>query len=282
MNILLTGASGVLGSELLRITNAAGISTFTLDRNSFLSASASVKSTMLSGYDVLIHAAANTDLEECERNPTKCFYDNTYLTEELFRYSRCNNVKFVYISSTGVYGRHKSIPYHEFDVVVPTTTHHRSKYLSEINVLRDPNSLVIRTGWLFGGAPNQRKNFVANRIDEIKSSKNVVYSNATQYGSPTYARDCAERIINLLDDKCCGVYNVVNTGNVSRMQYVDAIARILKSNVQVLPVDARSFARLADVSENEAALSLKMNFENRPPMRNWRDALEEYIKTLNC
>lgn len=271
----------MLGSELLSIMTTTGISAIPLDRNAFLAGSARDRSIMLSGFDVIIHAAANTDLEECERNQTMCFYDNTFLTEKLFQHSRCKNVKFIYISSTGVYGRHKDSPYHEFDEVVPTTAHHRSKSLAEKIVLHSPNSLVIRTGWLFGGGFNQRKNFVANRIKEIKSSRDVIYSNAIQYGSPTYARDCAERIIALLVDGCCGVYNVVNNGNVSRLEYVSMIARLFGSDVQVLSVGAESFSRLADVSENEAAITLKMNFENRPKMRNWDDALGEYMASLN-
>lgn len=281
MRSLVTGASGLLGTEILIALAEIGCSGAALDRAAFLEAAPSDRSEMLSEYDIIIHAAANTNVEQCETEPEECYFDNCYLTEQLYHHARKNNLRFVFISSTGVYGRHKVSPYHEYDLVIPTTIHHNSKYFSERLVMTSEETLVVRTGWLFGGSFENKKNFVANRIKEMQTARGSIYANKTQFGSPTYARDCARRIIELISDRCAGIYNVVNDGRVSRFEYVKKIVELSGAPVEVLPIDASGFERLADVSENEAALSYRMRFEGRQQLRPWQDALCEYMRDSN-
>jgi dTDP-4-dehydrorhamnose reductase len=277
MRALVTGASGLLGTEIRIALEEIGFSVVALVRAEFLKETPSGRSDMLSGFDVITHAAANTNVEQCEVDPEKCYFDNCFLTEQLYHHARRNNLRFVFISSTGVYGRHKATPYHEYDTVFPTTIHHRSKYLAERLVMTSEDTLVVRTGWLFGGSFENKKNFVANRIKEIQTASGSIFANTSQFGSPTYARDCARRVVELISDQSAGVYNVVNDGSVSRFEYVKKIVELSGSRVEVLPLDASGFKRLADVSENEAALSYRMRFEGRKAMRSWHDALSDYM-----
>ncbi len=278
MKVLVTGASGLLGSEILTALTENGLAGNALDRSAFLESTSADRSSILKGFDVVIHAAANTNVEQCEIEPERCYYDNCFLTEQLYYHARRNGAKFVFISSTGVYGRTKVTPYHEYDPVSPTTVHHRSKHISELTVLTSPDTLVIRTGWLFGGAFENRKNFVKNRLSDIRGAKGPIYANASQTGSPTYVKDCARTLLELIADDCVGVYNVVNDGNVSRFDYVKQIAQFSGSICEVFPVAASEFKRRADVSENEAAISYRMRFEGRPQLRAWQEALAEYMR----
>lgn len=278
MRVLVTGGAGMLGSELLRRLAEMGHEGTALDRAAFLAAGKNEKSSMLDGYEIIIHAAANTNVEQCEIEPDVCYFDNTFLTEQLFWHAHRKKNKFVFISSTGIYGRGKSEPYHEYDCPQPTTVHHRSKLLSEEIVLGSPNTLIIRTGWLFGGQLNNKKNFIVNRINEIRSSSEFISANFAQVGSPTYVTDCAHRILELTLDDCDGIYNVVNEGAVSRFEYVKKIAELSGSPIEVRPIDSSAFNRRADVSENEAAISYRMRYEGRLPLRPWQDALKEYMR----
>lgn len=281
MNVLLTGASGLLGSEIFLTLEVLGITAIKLNRSAFLASGKEARQMMLSGFDIIIHAAANTNVEQCELEPDTCYFDNCFLTEQLFYYSRLNNIKFVFISSTGVYGRHKITPYNEYDVVTPTTIHHRSKYFSELDVLRCPKSLIIRTGWLFGGNPDNKKNFVANRIKEFKQSNGVVYANTSQLGTPTYVKDCAITLVDLALADEVGIYNVVNDGNGTRYDYIYKIAEYSSISIDIQPSNATNFKRFADVSENEAAYSLRLKYSGRKKLRSWQDALKEYLQILN-
>lgn len=278
MRVLVTGAAGLLGSEMLRAVAEKGFMGSALDRFAFLGSTASKRAAMLSGFDVVVHAAANTNVEQCEMEPERCYYDNCFLTEQLFQHARGNGVRFVFISSTGVYGRHKTEPYHEYDMVSPTTQHHHSKYVSEQAVLTCATTLVARVGWLFGGSFENKKNFVVNRLNEVRAMKGAISANNTQIGTPTYARDCASALLRLIEDGCSGVYNIVNDGRASRFDYVRRIVELSGAPFEVLPSDASIFKRKADVSENEAAISYRMKFEGRQRMRPWQDALAEYMQ----
>ncbi|MFE1573589.1 SDR family oxidoreductase [Comamonas odontotermitis] len=278
MKVLVTGGTGMLGSELLRGLAEMGHEGTALDRKVFLAAGRKEQSSMLSEHEIIIHAAANTNVEQCEVDPEICYFDNTFLTEKLFWHAHRGQKKFVFISSTGIYGRGKSEPHHEYDSVQPTTVHHRSKLLSEEVVLSCPNTLVIRTGWLFGGQLSNKKNFIANRINEIRASTGFISANFVQIGSPTYVVDCARRLLELTLDDCEGIYNVVNEGVASRFDYVKKIAELSGSPIEVRPIESSAFNRRADVSENEAALSYRMRYEGRLPLRPWQDALSEYMR----
>lgn len=277
MRVLVTGASGMLGSELLCALPDWGYVGTSLNRADFLGAKATVRSSMLDGFDIVIHAAANTNVEHCERVPEESYLDNCFLTEELFRHARRSEAKFVFVSSTGVYGRGKSSPYHEYDTASPTTVHHRSKLLAEQTVLNCSETLVVRTGWLFGGNLDNPKNFVANRLKEIRATSGSITANSGQVGSPTYVRDCARTLLGLIADDCAGIYNVVNDGSATRFDYVKRIVELSGVPVEVRPIEASGFKRYADVSENEAAVSYRMRFEGRPPLRKWQDALADYM-----
>lgn len=267
----------MLGSEVLCSLNNRGDAGTAFDRVTFLRAESTERSSMLDGFDVVIHAAANTNVEQCELMSEASYRDNCFLTEQLFRYARRHGVKFVFISSTGVYGRGKSSPYHEYDAVSPTTVYHRSKLMAEQTVLTCADTLVVRAGWLFGGRIDNPKNFVANRLKEIRAVNGSITANSGQIGSPTYVRDCARMLLELISDDCMGIYNVVNEGSASRYEYVKQIVELSGAPIDVQPIDACAFKRHADVSENEAAVSYRMRFEERPPLRPWQDALADYM-----
>lgn len=280
MKIYLTGSTGLLGQAILEFCELNGILCDQLDRRHIRAKNLPRLCELIESYDVIIHAAANTNVEECEVNPFDCYRDNTLLTEILFSASNKCGLKMVFISSTGVYGNYQDIPYHEYNCVKPTTTHHHSKVLSENIVLRAPSSLVVRTGWIFGGAVENRKNFVARRVEEAKASDGFIYSNADQFGSPTYARDLAEHILKLVCSEQVGVFNCVNEGHASRFEFVSEIIANLGIAVNVLPVDSASFNRCAKVSNNEMAINLKMQQCGFNDMPVWKDSLKLYMNRI--
>ena len=277
MRILLTGASGMLGSAITSVGHKKGFVCDPLLRDRIDNRRFSELVDVLSQYDAIIHAAANTNVEACEETPSVCYRDNTFMTETLARAAHDAGIRFIFISSTGVYGQHSDKPYHEYDQTIPTTHYHRSKLLGEVAASRSTKSLIVRTGWLFGGAPANPKNFVARRMEEAARCKTEMFSNETQMGCPTYADDVAGRIFDLICAGCCGVYNCVNSGVASRYDYVSEIIRLSGFDISLKPAPAATFPRKASVSNNEMAVNLKQELDGMAAMRTWRDALKEYI-----
>lgn len=280
MNIGITGTAGILGSELLFQTKTLGYKSIALNRT-YLSTNMGLSSALnyIRNLDcqVIVHCAANTDLEHCEMYPEECYKSNLIFSELLANVCRILNIQLVFISSTGVYGEHKKTPYSEYDSLLPTTTHHKSKLLAEQSIIaQNTNSLVIRTGWLFGGDFNLSKNFVANRIKEAINSNGVINSDITQQGNPTYVKDLANKIIELIDTRWSGIFNCVNHGHTSRYSYVSEIISLCQLDVVVEPTST-GFPRMAKVSKNEAAINYKLSCIGGKAMRPWQESLAEYI-----
>jgi dTDP-4-dehydrorhamnose reductase len=286
MIIGITGTNGLLGSTFVKECEKMKLNVVSIQRKDYKhSASAKEIAHFLqsSAIKTLIHCAANTDLEHCERNPTECYLDNVFLTEILASACFKLGIKFVYISSTGVYGDWKKEPFNEYDITLPTTVHHNSKKLAEEQLAHiSCGHLIIRTGWLFGGTPEMNKNFVMNRIMEARNSDGIIYSDVSQSGNPTNCKDLVNAVFALLKSDCVGVFNLVNSSFATRFDYVQAIIEFANLDVVVKPTDKSAFYRVAKVSENEMAVNLKFNKLGIGIMPDWKSSLSEYVSGLLC
>ena len=284
MRVAITGGTGILGGSIISFCESKGISFISFTRNEFgFPGLKDVINDKLLKFnaDILIHCAASTNLELCETKYTDCYKVNYHLTEILVTICNKLNIKFIFISSTGIYGTEKVEPYTEFDNVSPTTVHHRSKWLAEKSVrIKTLDYLIIRTGWLFGGDWDKNKNFVANRIREANSSNGTINSDISQFGSPTYVFDLANCIFVMIDNNLKGTFNCVNTGGVSRYVYTKTILKISGIRVKVNPVKSSFFNRVAKVPNNEMAVNWKLNNIDLDCMPCWQSSLKVYIGKL--
>ena len=283
MRILLTGANGLLGGAIQVAACEQGWTCDAFARPPLASGSVTPDSLAKSmqGYDLLIHTAANTNVEQCEIFPDDCYRDNFSLTELLAHAASIAKVKFIFISSTGIYGDGQDSAYAEYDITQPATHHHRSKKMAEQSVLRqDARNLVVRTGWLFGGDAANPKNFVARRIDEARTAlrgKGYIESNAEQCGVPCFNQDVAVRILQLAQAGWSGIFNCVNNGSASRYEYVKAVIELAGVPIEVRASSAAVFNRKAKVANNEMAKNWKMESLGFGPMPEWRSSLAIYI-----
>jgi len=281
MKILVTGANGMLGSNLLKLLpyETVGFSSKELDITDFR--------TVISVVDcekpnIVIHTAAYTNVDDCEINPDKAYKINTIGTQNLVNYCMNKDILFIYISSTGIYGTKKqNEPYNEFDEVNPTTIHHKSKYEAEKIVQNHLfKYLILRTGWLFGGDIKHSKNFVYKRY--LEASKNSeIYSDNSQIGNPTYIKDLVKQIEILIENKEYGIFNCVNTAhNISRYDYVKKIVEFFNIDCQVKQASIHMFQRRAPVSKNESATNFKLDLLEMNQMIDWDISLKNYIEKL--
>ena len=278
--ILVTGVKGMLGSCILKEFGEANIVGF--GRELDITDSSNVcKVLNKENPDIIIHTAAYTNVEEGEAEVDMSYKVNSIGTQNLVNYCVDKNVMFVYVSSTGIYGTAKEDRYTEFDQVYPTTIHHKSKYEGEKIVQNHCNKyLILRTGWLYGGEKDFPKNFVYKRFLEAQN-KDVVYSDNSQIGNPTYVVDLVKQIKVLLKSEQFGVFNCINEAkDVSRFDYVKKIIELFNVNAKVEIAPEGMFRRVAKVSKNESAINYKLDLLGLNVMRNWEKSLEEYIKIL--
>lgn len=279
MRVLVSGGSGLLGRGILRHCEERGYSCDQLDRSKVdWTGDPSGNRTLLLDYDFFIHCAANTNVEDCEVNALQCYKDNALLTKKMVMAAKGLKIKFVYVSSTGVYGKdvlHR--PYTGDDIPNPTTVHHKSKYRGEQYVAGLSDHLIVRVGWLFG-AERGKQDFITKIKSSALNTKGPIKANFEQVGVPTYVPDAVCRLFDFLEADERGVFNLVSSGRASRYEYVKAIVEAHSIDAEVVPCVAAEFKRLAPVSNNESAVCRRQIGAGYLPMRHWREALTHHIK----
>lgn len=279
MKILVTGSNGLLGSDLcwyLASTARYNIIPSTrkdMDITKFDRVWSVIKHHEP---DIVIHTAAETNVDLCEEKPDYAFLVNTISTQFITVACRRLNIPIVFISTCGLFSGEKDTPYTEYDLPNPITIYGKSKYEAE-KIIRAiwGSHFIVRPGWLFGGGINHRKNFVAKRWLELQNNSQTL-SAMDKFGSPTYTIDLSKKIIEIIEKGIFGTYHVVNTGRSSRYEWVSKIIEFLRLNVQVKPVDSSYFPRSAPVPRSEALENYNLKLMGLD-MRGWEEALQDYI-----
>jgi dTDP-4-dehydrorhamnose reductase len=279
MKVLVTGSDGMLGQDICAIFNERG---FTVDEQTIFTMDITdydqVMRTIGAVHpDAVIHTAAHTNVDECQEKPDLAFATNAVGTANIAQACQAIDAILAYVSSCGIFDGAKAAPYHEFDRPAPLTRYANSKYQGELAV-RDfcRKYYIVRPGWLFGGASGQPKNFVAARQREAMK-KDVIVSAGDKFGSPTYTRDFARKLAELLPSRRYGVYHLANAGVASRYDYVAGIIRALGLPNPVEPVSSDHFQRSAPVPDWEALDQMMLRLHGFEMLRPWQDALAEYV-----
>ncbi len=263
--ILITGADGMVGSYI-----NFGIKT---DKNTLDISDEKAVKNFFDKYrpEVVLHLAAETDVDLCERDPSRGYKINTFGTYNIATAARNFNAKMVYISTTAVFDGKKNELYSEEDAPNPQNIYGRTKYLGEIMV-KDivPEYLIVRAGWMFGGGPQKDKKFVAKIIKQLNLPEIKVVNDKT--GSLTFGKDLIKGIQILLKENRTGIYHLANKGLGSRYDIACEIARLLKPSVKIIPVSSDYFN--LDAPRGAETLGSKIDI-----MRPWQEALKEDLQT---
>jgi len=220
MQILITGANGQLGHELVRATIAAGhevvaTSHETLDITDKLAVEASIRNTQP---DVVIHAAAWTAVDACESDPDKAMLVNGTATKYIADAAHAVGAHVVYISTDYVFDGSKTSAYDEEDAPNPQSVYGASKLAGERAL--GPNDAIVRIAWVCGFyGSNMVKTIL--RLAEQPQLKFV----DDQIGNPTFADDAAEMIVRIATEKRSGTWHVTNQGDVSWYEFAREVLR---------------------------------------------------------
>ena len=253
---LILGANGMLGHDLqkvfsdavsqdLDITNEAAIGTFIQELNP----------------DLVINAAAYTDVDGCEDNRETAFDVNGEALQYIAK--TCNNVGavLVHYSTDYIFDGSKEA-YVESDAPDPINAYGESKLLGEKNIMENMGDYrIIRTSWLFGV---HGKNFVETML-RLSGEMDTVRVVNDQFGKPTYAADLARKTTDIVG-LAPGIYHITNDGVCSWYEFAAAIID------NAAPCSSEEFVTKADRPRYSVLVNTKTT-----PMRHWKDALKEYL-----
>ena len=297
MRVLITGAAGMLGSAVFPAFVAAGhdvvatdieprdvlaLPMGVLDVRDSTAVARAVESIRP---DIVLHLAAETDLEKCEASPDHAFRTNTIGTQDVAIACRESGASLVYISTAGVFdGEKKDGPYTEFDEARPINIYGRSKYEGEVLVQRlVPRSFVVRAGWMVGGVDRDHK-FVAKVVDQLRNGSLSIRAVTDKLGTPTYTQDFAQNLLELVATKYYGLYHMACLGEGSRYDVAREIVGFYRrGDVEVVPVSSDTFALQypAPRPRSEMMRNYMLDLRGMNRMRPWRIALRAYLETAN-
>ena len=228
--------------------------------------------------DILIHVAAYTDVDGCERNEEKAFAVNAEGTKCVaLAASRCR-AKVVYLSTDYVFDGNKMEPYAESDLPHPLNVYGRSKLQGEQYVQElVKNGLIIRTQWLYG---RYGKNFVASILQQAREKKALSIVN-DQIGSPTYTADLAKAISVLIQFDAQGIFHVTNSDRCTWYAFGQAILNLsgMMNEVKVIPISSEELGRPAVRPSYSVFNCQKLKEKTGLTLRSWSEALKDYLAT---
>ncbi|QQL50871.1 SDR family oxidoreductase [Mucilaginibacter ginkgonis] len=231
--------------------------------------------------DYLFHIGALTNLEECESNIDDTYLTNTTSVENAVLLANELNIPVLYISTAGIFDGKKDF-YDDWDEPNPLGHYARSKYMGERYVRENAKKYIIcRAGWMMGGGPKKDKKFVNKIIKQLASGKRELHIVNDKDGTPTFTVDFAKNVKLLLENEYWGLYNLVCTGETSRVQVAQEIVNILglQDDVNINEVSSDHFKEIyfAPRPPSERLINKKLELRNMNIMRDWKVALSEYI-----
>ena len=280
MKVLVTGYAGQLGYEVVRLLESRGVECRGVDVADFdLTDAASVTKYIVEYQPtVVVHCAAYTNVDKAESQPEICTAVNGTGTVNIVRAAQRVGAKLVYISTDYVFSGAGDQPFEVDDPYGPRNVYGMSKVQGE-NAVRSlmTRYFILRTSWVFG---KNGKNFVRTmrRLGREKKELRVV---CDQIGSPTYAKDLARVICDLIPTSKYGIYHVRNEGYLSWADFAEMIMKKSGLDCRIIPVPSSEYPTPARRPLNSRLSARSLSRTGIAPMPSVENALDRYLEELS-
>jgi dTDP-4-dehydrorhamnose reductase len=281
VKILLLGHKGMLGSDLLLKLNmeheVVGMDKEEID---IVSAEECAKAIKDTAPNIVINAAAYTNVDGCETAKEECFAVNAEAVKNIAEACRDKNIRIIHFSTDYVFDGTGTQPYKEDDKCNPINTYGASKLAGEryLQSLAD-DYILIRTSWLYGV---KGKNFVQTILDKAKTTNKLQVVD-DQVGSPTYAKDLATAVDLLIEQNAKGIFHITNRGSCSWYQFA---IKILQEagihDIDIKPIKSDQLPRLAKRPAYSVLSMQKFISATGKTMQPWQLALKDYLESVKA
>ncbi|MEC0234381.1 dTDP-4-dehydrorhamnose reductase [Paenibacillus kribbensis] len=283
MKVLVTGASGQLGKDVVKVFQEQGHDVLGYDREQLDITDLQQTVKIVGQYqpDAVIHCAAYTAVDAAESDIDGAYQVNASGTRNMALAAEKVGAKLVYISTDYVFDGTAEQPYHEYDNTNPQSIYGKSKRAGEILAQTlSSRYFIVRTSWVYGLHGN---NFVKTmlKLGQEKPHLQVVND---QKGSPTYTVDLARFLAELVQTEKYGVYHASNSGSCTWYEFTQAIfqdaAELLgaKITAKLDPCSTEQFPRPAARPCNSVMEHIAIRINGLNDLRNWREGLRDFLK----
>ena len=274
MRVVIFGASGLLGQELMRHWHGdelIGLGSKDADIRDAHQVSEAVESIRP---DWIVLSAAYTNVDDCETHAELALAVNRDGPMNVAHTAQRIGAKLLFVSSDYVFDGKKTTPYESDDRRNPQSIYGRSKAEAETHLLEIlPDVCIARTSWLFGRGGK----CFPDTILKLAASRPTLEVVSDQRGDPTYSVDLAKAIIELCRAGAGGIVHVTNAGECSWFEFARAIVKGAGLATEVRPVSTQQMARPAP-RPPYSVLSPKSLQRYGISMATWQDALQRYLQ----
>ena len=283
MRVLVTGAKGQLGSDLLCELSKRNIESVGIDIDDLDITDADATKRVIENInndakiDAIIHCAAYTAVDAAEDNEALVTKINADGTKNIAEVAKTLNIAMMYISTDYVFDGEGERPWEPDDKRAPLNVYGMAKYKGELYVEELLKKyFIVRISWVFGLHGN---NFI-NTMLRLGKERGAVSVVNDQIGSPTYTPDLSRLLVDMIVSDKYGRYHATNEGLCSWYDFAVEIFKQAKLDVAVTPVSSDVFPVKAKRPHNSRMDKSKLTengFELLPP---WQDALRRYLLEL--
>jgi len=282
-NILVTGSNGQLGSEIKELSSDYQDSYFFTDKDELdITNEEAIKSFVEENdIDVVINCAAYTAVDNAEEDAVNADKINHLAVKYLAQVSKENNIKLICVSTDYIFDGKNYKPYTETDTTYPNGVYGETKLDGEkaLREINPENSIIIRTSWVYSSFGN---NFVKTmlRLAKERNELRVIYD---QVGTPTYARDLAKVILEILPrltNEKVEIYNYSNEGVLSWYDFAKEIMRMAKLDCQINPIETKEYPTLATRPHYSLLNKSKIKEQFNITIPYWKDSLDECLRKM--
>ena len=279
MKVLVTGARGQLGTDVVQELMRCGILAVGVDMEEMDITDADVVDLVVkdSGADAVIHCAAYTAVDAAQENASLCQRVNRDGTKNIAMACLKYGKKMLYISTDYVFDGEGEKPWEPEDHANPVNVYGRTKYEGELAVRETLEAyFIVRVSWVFG---LHGKNFVKTML-RLSGERECLHVVDDQFGSPTYTRDLAVLLAAMVQTDKYGVYHATNEGICSWYEFACEIFRQAERTVHVEAVPSVAFPVKAKRPHNSRMEKGKLTREGFFRLPRWEDALSRYLREL--
>ena len=232
--------------------------------------------------ETVIHCAAMTDVDGCERDPDRAYLVNAIGTWNIACACAHFGCPVVYVSTDYVFDGTKDSPYTEFDKPNPINVYGASKLAGE-EAVRDlcAKHFIVRTSWVI--APHGKNfaltilNLAKQRIVENETDKPLTIV-ADQIGSPTYAKDLAQFLSSLVGSPLYGIYHFTNSGYCSWYEFASKVIEFAGiDQVKVVPIKSEDWPTPTRRPKYSVLRHYRLELLGRDNVRDWKEAVRELV-----
>jgi dTDP-4-dehydrorhamnose reductase len=273
MRVTIFGATGMLGKALLRQWTDDDVTGLGSNQADLRNPEQVQKAVEHARPDWIVLAAAYTDVDGCEINPTLASSVNTYGALNVAKAAAQAGARLLFVSTDYVFDGKKTSPYEASERPNPINAYGRSKADAEEKLAQLlPDCCIVRSSWLFGPAGK----CFPDTILRIAATRRQIDIVTDQRGCPTYTLDLASAMIKLCRASARGILHCTNSGDCTWFDFAQEILRQAGLTSQLRPTTSQKYVRPAErpkYSVLSAASLSAYGIEMRP----WQQTLADYL-----